>query len=139
MKRFLLAGLCAGLLSVNIASAAVMYEPPNGGNINFYPLMQQQFEQQETLDFADKPEQYKERREAKDKQSNIVKQKLNSSPYYQAGFGNYSRQARPATGGMRFVKDADGNIRIQSVNQPYANTIRSTVQTTVENGTNNAE
>ena len=52
-------------LSTNGAFAGYYYQAPNAGNMSFYPMMQRQMEQQETLDFVNHPEEYKEKRAKK--------------------------------------------------------------------------
>ena len=110
MKRILLAVLCTGLLSVN-GAFAIRYEAPNGGNANFYPLMQHQLEQQETLDFTQSPENYKKRREAKDASQGTVVRSSTYNPNYTPNYGSTGiQQTHPVN--MFFTKDANGNIRI---------------------------
>ncbi len=86
--------------------------PTNESNRNFRALQQHQFEKEETLDFVNKPEEYKEKRENKEKFLD-----------YQAGkvdIGNRPTQmnlqnTRPNSAGMQFVKGEDGKIRIQGI------------------------
>lgn len=127
------AALFSGAVCVNGAFAYTYYEAPNGGNMNFYPLMQHQMEQQETLDFTKDPENYKKKREAKDAQNNAsVVRKSNYNPNYLPNYGMTGvQQTHPVN--MRFVKDANGNIRIQGMNSAsYANTINSAVNSKEE-------
>ena len=129
MRKFLMAVLCAGLLSVN-GAFAIRYEAPNGGNASFYPLMQHQLEQQETLDFSTNPEGYKQKRDAKDAVRGTI---VRSNTYNQNYTPNYGiTNTQPSThpvNNMFFTKDANGNIRIQGINSlRYSNTIDSTVK-----------
>ena len=71
-----------------------------------------QFEKEEALDFVNNPEQYKDKREKKEKFLD-----------YQAGkvdVGNRQTQinlqnTRPNSAGMQFIKGEDGKIKIQGV------------------------
>lgn len=114
MKKAL---FCIGLLStiilgVNCASAYTLYEAPNAGNLNFYPMMQRQMEQTETLDFVNNPEDYKKKREAKD-EGNKIRQS-NFNPNYSPNYGGtYLHPVHPVQ--MQFTKDANGNIKIQGL------------------------
>ncbi len=115
MRRILLVSLCALFMSANGAFAYGRYEAPNGGNINFYPLMQYQLEQQETLDFKNNPEEYKQKREAKDLQDGTIVRKQTYNPSYSPNYGGTGlQQTHPVN--MFFTKDADGNIKIQGMN-----------------------
>ena len=49
------------LVLIGTAQATPIYQPPNVGNSNFYPLMQHQMEKEETLDFVNDSENYKKR------------------------------------------------------------------------------
>ena len=121
MKKILLGtavAACVFTLSTSGAFAYSYYEAPNGGNMNFYPLMQHQMEQQETLDFQNNPEGYKQKRDAKDAASGastVVRNNSGYNPYYTPSHSNTSLQyTRPSS--MFFVKDESGNIKIQSIN-----------------------
>ena len=64
MKKVLLTSLIAGVFCLGqVAMANSPYGflgPQNEGNRNFATLKQHQFEKEETLDFVNNPEQYKE-------------------------------------------------------------------------------
>ncbi|MBR1424910.1 hypothetical protein IJ579_05050 [bacterium] len=126
MKRILLLSLCLVLAGVNGAFAFGHYEAPNGGNMSFYPLMQQQIEHQETLDFTKNPENYKQKREAKDAKNGTVVRNSGYNPSYGPNYGGTGlQQVHPVN--MRFIKDANGNIKIQGMNSSnYSNTINTT-------------
>ncbi len=120
MKRILLGtaiAACMVTMCTSGAFAFTYYEAPNGGNMNFYPLMQHQMEQQETLDFQNNPESYKQRREAKDAATSgtVIRNTSGYNPYYSPNYGSTGlQQVHPVN--MFFVKDASGNIRIQGLN-----------------------
>jgi len=109
MKKSLLLGLCAAFLSCGSAFSVPIYQAPNGGNSDFYPLMQYQMEKQETLDFINDSENYKKKREKKDS----IKE-TNFNPNYSQNYSEtHLRTAQPAK--MQFTKDENGNIKIQSI------------------------
>lgn len=123
MKKLL--GLCIGtalIMCANTVNAYVIHEAPNAGNMNFYPMMQRQMEHDETLDFVNSPESYKEKREAKDNGNKI--RNSNFNPNYSPNYGGtYLHPVHPVQ--MQFTKDANGNIRIQgfhSNNETILNT-----------------
>ncbi len=116
MKKILL-GLgiitVVSLLTAGVAKASI-YEAPNMGNLNFYPLMQQQMERQETLDYANDPEHYKEKREKRSIQEDI--RSSNFNPNYKNNYSGtlfHHQSSQPSQ--MRFIKGADGNIMIQEI------------------------
>lgn len=103
------------------AFAANYYQAPNAGNLNFYPLMQHQMEKQETLDFVNNPEAYKEKREAKDAQLDYIEGKTNFNPSYKPTSFNLNStrdnniEKLPAPREMEFSKDGNGQIIIKGV------------------------
>ena len=85
---------------------------PNVGNAEFYPLMQQQMEHQEALDFTNDSENYKKKRAKKDGENKRRESKFN--PNYTPDYGsNYLHTANPVE--MQFTKDKNGNLIIKSV------------------------
>lgn len=103
----------ASLLTASVAQASI-YEAPNMGNLNFYPLMQQQMEKQETLDYAKDPDNYKEKREAKSIEADI--RSSNFNPNYKNNYSGtlFNHQVSQPTQ-MQFLKGSDGSIKIQEV------------------------
>jgi hypothetical protein len=76
--------------------------------------MQYQFEKDETLDFTNNPEAYKEKREQKDRYLDYQEGKVDIP---QSVKTQYNLQgSRPGTNNMQFVKDENGKIRIQGLN-----------------------
>lgn len=111
MKKILI-GMLLILPLLGSSANASIYEAPNAGNLNFYPMMQRQREAQETLDFVNKPETYKQRREAKDNEN--MKRKSNFNPNYSPNYGGaFLQQVHPIQ--MQFTKDNDGSIKIKGV------------------------
>ena len=87
--------------------------------MNFYPMMQRQMEKEETLDFVNHPEEYKQKREAKDTQLDYEQGKI-QSPYFQPTRMNINAnhlKSSPAIQdtNMEFTKDENGQIRIQGI------------------------
>lgn len=112
MKKILFAMLLVLPLSTLTANASI-YEAPNAGNLNFYPMMQRQMEAQETLDFVNNPENYKQKREAKDNENKKRESRFN--PNYSPNYGGaFLQQVHPVQ--MQFTKDNDGSIKIKSIN-----------------------
>lgn len=62
------------------------YSNPTASTMNFYPMMRRQMEQEETLDFENDPEHYKEKRERKDEEAE-----------YRAGNKNFNPKYNPST------------------------------------------
>ena len=112
----ILFGLGATVLGVAMIAGSVdafpIYQAPNGGNSDFYPLMQHQLEKQETLDFVNDSENYKKKRDKKN-----VKNKINESnfnPNYAPNYGaTYTNSVQPVQ--MQFTQGADGSIKIQGI------------------------
>lgn len=122
MKKFLLLSLVAVLSSCGAYAINPTYTAPNASNMNFYPLMQHQMEKQETLDFANHPEEYKKRREAKDNENKI--RNSNFNPNYSPNYGGtYLHPVHPVT--MQFTKGSDGQIKIESIQSTPKTTIKS--------------
>lgn len=110
------------ILCANYANAYSLYEAPNAGNMDFYPMMQRQMQEYETLDFVNNPEQYKEKREAKDNGNKI--RKSNFNPNYTPNYGGtFLHPVHPVQ--MQFTKDASGNIRIQGIQSNNESIIKS--------------
>ncbi len=115
MKNIYGIGIFLGALIIGsgMAVAHPLYEAPNAGNMNFYPMMQRQMEQQETLDFVNDSENYKKKREAKDNE-NAIRQS-NFNPNYAPNYGGtFMHPVHPVQ--MQFTKDSNGNIKIQGIN-----------------------
>lgn len=88
------------------------YTAPNASTLDFYPMMRRQMEKEETLDFINRPEDYKERREAKDNENKV--RNSNFNPNYSPNYGGtYLHPVHPVT--MQFSKGSDGQIKIQEV------------------------
>lgn len=124
MKKILLSiGILgfAAILGTNTANAINYYTnpTPNGGNMNFYPLMQHQMEKEETLDFINNPENYKQKRETKEDKLDYQEGKSGINPYLKPTSINLGGkklnplQASPSP--MEFTKDENGQIKIQGI------------------------
>lgn len=124
MKKLLLYIAVAGLvvaMNNNSSFASYYYQAPNAGNMSFYPMMQRQMEQEETLDFINDSENYKQKREEKDAKLDYIEGKTNPNvnPYYKpTSFnlgGSTEAEELPAQKPMEFTKDENGQIRIQGI------------------------
>lgn len=117
MKKLLL-GMTVfifGIFIHNGAFAVNYYEAPNAGNMNFRPLMQYQMEKQETLDFVNKPEEYKQKRAEKNAKLDYQEGKSEINPYLKpTSFGLSGVKTQPSQP-MEFTKDENGEIRIQGI------------------------
>ncbi len=112
MKKSLLFTLLCMTISSSVAFAVPVYQAPNVGNMNFYPLMQHQMEKQETLDFVNDSENYKQKREKKDNENKM--RESNFNPNYTPNYGGtYLHPVHPVQ--MQFTKDENGNIKIQGI------------------------
>ena len=113
MKKILSVLLFAMFISSSGALAfSPTYSNPTEGTINFYPMMRRQMEHEETLDFDNDPEHYKEKRNKKDAQD-----------AYRAGNKNFNPSYEPSTSlikfmhknqDMQFTTDSNGNILIKN-------------------------
>ena len=74
MKKVLLTTIILSFATMPSSFAAGFgyLSAPNEGNRNFSTIMQHQFEKEETLDFSKNPDQYKEKRENKEKDRKSV-------------------------------------------------------------------
>lgn len=106
-------------MTPNIANSAMnYYQAPNAGNMNFYPLMQHQMEKEETLDFINNPEEYKQKREEKNVKQDFREGKTDVNPYLTPARLNIdavNRQIPRAPQALEFVKDENGQIKIQGI------------------------
>lgn len=116
-KNLLLLLLAIFTIGCNCSFAAMnYYQAPNAGNMNFYPLMQHQMEKEETLDFINNPEDYKNKREAKDAQLDYQEGKTDINPYLTPARVNIqSNRFQSTPSSMEFKKDENGQIRIQGI------------------------
>jgi hypothetical protein len=83
----------------------------NEGSRDFAPLMQYQFEKQETLDFSNNPEEYKQKRETKNRYLDYQEGKVDLTPDVKTQY-NLNNSA-PGTNNLQFIKGDDGQIRIK--------------------------
>lgn len=116
MKKVLLVSAIVGVMcfgqTVLAASPYGYLGPQNEGNRNFSTLKQHQFEKEETLDFINHSEDYKEKREKKEKFLDYQQGKVDVPPSVQT---QYNLQgSRPGSNNMQFIKDENGKIRIKS-------------------------
>ena len=127
MKKILsLVLVTSFILCANAVDAYTLYEAPNAGNMDFYPMMQRQMQEYETLDFINNPEEYKEKREAKDAGNKI--RNSNFNPNYTPNYGGaFLHPVHPVQ--MQFTKAANGNIKIQGIHSNNESIIKSNTST----------
>ncbi len=113
MKKVLLTTIILSFTTMTSSFAAGFgyLSAPNEGNRNFSTIMQHQFEKEETLDFSKNPDQYKEKRENKEKFLDYQEGKVDVPQSARTQFNIQS--ARPGSNNMQFVKDENGKIRIK--------------------------
>ena len=110
------AGICI-ITTLNMPAVTAMpsgyMDVPNAGNRNFQPIMQQKFEKEDSLDFINNPEGYKEKREKKDAILDYQEGKTDEIPEFLKPKINI-QDNRPGNNNMQFIKDENGQIRIKS-------------------------
>lgn len=112
MKKLLVLFGIAMLLSGTEVFASKFEAAPNMGNLDFYPMMQRQMEQEETLDFVNKSENYKKNREKKNNDNKV--RESHFDPNYSPNYGGaFLHPVHPVQ--MQFTKGADGSIKIQGI------------------------
>jgi len=114
MKKILLSAITIGLSATLSANAFEYLAPTNEATRNFSPIIRHQFEKQETMDFINKPEEYKIKREKKDAYLDYKEGKTNEIPSFLKPQINVENQV-PATTNMEFKKDENGQIKIQGI------------------------
>ncbi len=119
MKKILICLTVLSFISTIPAfgAAPYYYQAPNAGNMNFYPMMQRQMEREETLDFINNPEDYKQRREEKDAKLDYQEGKTNVNPYLKPTTFNLGGKTKlyNEQPSMEFTKDENGQIKIQGI------------------------
>ena len=88
------------------------YSNPTASTMNFYPMMRRQMEQEETLDFENDPEHYKQKRERKDEEAEYRAGNKNFNPRYNPSTSLNSIRHQPKD--MHFTTDSNGNIIIKN-------------------------
>jgi hypothetical protein len=113
MKKILSVLILTGFVSCTsaVASPFNFLGPTNEGSRDFAPLMQYQFEKQETLDFSNNPEEYKQKRETKNRYLDYQEGKVDLTPDVKTQY-NLNNSA-PGTNNLQFIKGDDGQIRIK--------------------------
>ena len=113
MKKILAVLVGIGFISGGAAFASPFnfLTPTNEGNRNFAPLMQYEFEKNETLDFKNNPEEYKLKREKKDRYLDYQEGKVDLTPDVKTQY--QLNNSAPGTSNLQFIKGEDGQIRIK--------------------------
>lgn len=120
MKRIfpIIIGAClltiTNIQLVNAMPSGYM-DVPTGANRNFQPIMQQKFEKEDSLDFINNPEDYKEKRERKDAILDYQEGKTNEVPAFLKPKINVQNTRPGANNTMEFTKDENGQIRIKEI------------------------
>ncbi|MBQ8459754.1 hypothetical protein IJ541_06600 [bacterium] len=110
MKKILLMLLVLSLSTgYTLAKPYDFLSAPNEGNRDLAPFTEHQFEKRETLDFKNRSEEYKEKREAKDTYLDYQEGKVDVPPTVKT---QYNMQG-PGSNNMQFVRDENGKIRIK--------------------------
>ncbi len=108
--------LCLLLLLPFVMPCEVMafsptYSNPTESTINFYPMMRRQMEQDVTLDFETKPEEYKKKRAKKDAEADYRAGNKNFNPNY--GIDTGLTKLKYNEPKKEFSTDSNGNIIIK--------------------------
>lgn len=116
MKKLLLTSMI--FCTLTLTSSSVVFAvpfgfiaPTNEGSRNFTPLMQYEFEKQETLDFKNNPEEYKQRREKKEKYLDYQEGKVDVPQSVKTQYN--MQNSGPGTSNLQFIKGDDGQIKIK--------------------------
>ena len=105
--------LFAGLLTTNsVLAAPGLPMGTSEGTRNISGIQQYQFNKEETLDFVKEPEQYKQRRDKKNKYLDYQEGKVDLSPSVKNQY--QTSQPRPGSNNIQFVRDENGKIRIKN-------------------------
>lgn len=116
MKKILSILLLVLLMPCSDALAiSPTYSNPSVGTMDFYPMMRRQMEREETLDFEDDPEHYKEKREEKDAQAEYRAGNKNFNPSYESPTS--LTKFRNQNKNVEFTTDSNGNIIIKSIDK----------------------
>ena len=117
MNKSLLTTLALGafvLAQTSLAFATTPYgylTPTTEGTSHLAPLMQYEFEKQETLNFKNSPEEYKQKRQKKDKFLDYQEGKLDLPQTIRTQY--YLQNSGPGSNNLKFIKGDDGQIKIQ--------------------------
>ena len=106
MKK-ILSGLIMSLM-IGTGAFAYTYSAPNAGNGDFYPMMQRQLENEAETEYLNRNKT----------DANITGTPAgnpNFNPTYQPNYGTSSGSQYTRPSRMHFVKDENGNIKIQSL------------------------
>lgn len=102
-----------GLFTAGFAIAAPgLPTGTDNGTRNFSSIQQYQFNKEETLDFTKDPEQYKQRRDKKNKYLDYQEGKVDLTPSVKNQY--QTSQPRPGSNNLQFVRDENGKIRIKN-------------------------
>ncbi len=116
MKRFLMTTAILGVFA--ITSSGISYGVPYGyltptteGTAHLAPLMQYEFEKEETLNFQNEPQKYKEKRNKKNKYLDYQEGKIDLPQDIRTQYN--LQNSGPGTNNLKFIKGDDGQIKIQ--------------------------
>lgn len=118
MKKILLLLGIIGLTITGLSAYASSYDyigAPNAGNRNFAPLMKQQFEKEETMNFIQDPDEYKVKRERKDAYLDYKEGKTTEIPEFLKPKIDVQTTRLQPNNSMQFTTDENGQIKIQSI------------------------
>ena len=110
-KILILSILSLFVCSTGSYAISPTYSNSTGSTADFYPLMQYQMEKQETLDFVNNSENYKEERAKKDAENAYRAGNKNFNPHYttKTNLINVNHGKK----NMEFSTDSNGNIIIK--------------------------
>ncbi len=116
MNKLLIA-LSAVIVAGLLTSNSVLAVPglPMGtdeGTRGITGIQQYQFNKEETLDFVKEPEQYKQKRDKKNKYLDYQEGKVDLTPSVKNQY--QPSQPRPGSNNLQFVRDENGKIHIKN-------------------------
>lgn len=116
MKKFLLSFLALSLSACGADAAFNYLGAPNEGNRDFAPLSQYQFEKKESLDFLNNSEEYREKREQRDRYLDYQEGKVDVPANVKMRYNmqDSTEYARPGSNNMQFYRDENGKLRIKA-------------------------
>ena len=112
MKKILSLVLLSALICpCEVFAFSPTFSNPTASTMDFYPMMRRQMEQDETLDFENDPEHYKEKRQRADEAAEYRAGNKNFNPHYNSSTG--LKRLNTQQKNLEFTTDSKGNIIIK--------------------------
>ena len=115
MKKLLVALAISMMgLGCKVFAYGGYFDAPTAGTASFQTITQHQFEKNETLDFVNDSEEYKNKREKKEQYLDYKEGKVDIPKTYSTSETRY--YSRPGSNNLEFSKDDNGRIIIRNSN-----------------------